>query len=99
MVLICGFSIYNLSLFHLFNHAIFKAALFLCAGAIIHSLNNEQDIRRMGALIQLLPISYITMFSANLAIIGFPFLTGFFSKDFIFEVIFNTFGVQNLLIF
>jgi NADH:ubiquinone oxidoreductase subunit 5 (subunit L)/multisubunit Na+/H+ antiporter MnhA subunit len=53
----------------------------------------------MGALIQLLPISYITMFVANFAIIGFPFLTGFFSKDIIFEVVFNSFGMQNFIIF
>lgn len=92
MILICGFSSYNLSLFHLFNHALFKAALFLCAGAIIHSLSNEQDMRRMGGLINLLPISYIVMFIASLAIIGFPFLTGFFSKDIIFEITFNNYG-------
>lgn len=99
MVLICGFSSYNLSLFHLMNHAISKAALFLCAGAIIHSLSNEQDMRRMGGLLKLLPISYITMFVASLAIIGFPFLTGFFSKDIIFEIVFNSYGTLNIFIY
>lgn len=99
MILVCGFSHYSLSLFHLMNHAAFKAALFLCAGAIIHSLNNEQDMRRMGGLIKFLPISYIVMFIASLAIIGFPFLTGFYSKDFIFEVVFNSFGTSNIFIY
>lgn len=99
MLLTCGFSNYNLSLFHLMNHAIFKAALFLCAGAIIHSLSNEQDMRRMGGLINFLPISYMVMFIASLAIIGFPFLTGFYSKDIIFEVVFNSFGSVNIFIY
>lgn len=99
MVSICGFSAYNLSLFHLMNHAIFKAALFLCAGSIIHALSNEQDMRKMGALIKFLPITYIVMFIASLAITGFPFLTGFYSKDFIFEVVFNSFGSANIFIY
>lgn len=99
MILTCGFSNYNLSLFHLMNHAISKAALFLCAGAIIHSLSNEQDIRRMGGLINFLPISFIVMLIASLAIIGFPFLTGFYSKDIIFEVVFNSFGAINIFIY
>jgi NADH-ubiquinone oxidoreductase chain 5 len=74
------------------NHAIFKASLFLCAGAIIHSMQNEQDMRRMGNLIKFLPIVYLAFLVANLAITGFPFLTGFYSKDIIFENIFNHFG-------
>lgn len=99
MILTCGLTNYNLGLFHLINHAIFKAALFLCAGAIIHSLNNEQDMRRMGGLLKILPISYITKFIATFAIIGFPFLTGFFSKDFIFETNFNSFGGIGIYIY
>jgi NADH-ubiquinone oxidoreductase chain 5 len=89
MIFACGISAYNVSLFHLMNHAVFKALLFLGAGAIIHSVSNEQDIRRMGNLIKILPMTYCTFLIATLAIIGFPFLTGFFSKDMIIE---NTFG-------
>ncbi len=81
----CGLSNYSMSLFHLVNHAFFKAALFLSAGAIIHSLQNEQDIRRMGGLVIALPISYATVLISTIALIGFPFLTGFFSKDIIIE--------------
>jgi NADH-ubiquinone oxidoreductase chain 5 len=98
MVFICGLSNYSVSLFHLVNHAIFKALLFLCAGAIIHSLSNEQDIRRMGGLLKLLPLSYSTFLIASLAITGFPFLTGFFSKDIILETALGLFGVNNLFV-
>lgn len=85
MILGCGLSLYNLSLFHLFNHAFFKALLFLSAGSIIHILNNEQDIRKMGGLAKLSPFVYINMVIASLALAGFPFLSGFYSKDLIIE--------------
>ena len=82
----CGLSQYSVSLFHLTNHAFFKALLFLCAGAIIHALNGEQDLRRMGGLASLMPITYISMSLASLALMGFPFLSGFYSKDRILEL-------------
>jgi NADH-ubiquinone oxidoreductase chain 5 len=85
MILACGLSAYNVSLFHLFNHAFFKALLFLSAGSIIHILSNEQDIRRMGGLATLSPYIYINMVIASLALSGFPFLSGFYSKDLIIE--------------
>jgi NADH-ubiquinone oxidoreductase chain 5 len=85
MVLACGISNYSLSLFHLFNHAFFKALLFLSAGSIIHLLNNEQDIRKMGGLAKLSPFIYVSMLIASLALSGFPFLSGFYSKDLIIE--------------
>ena len=78
MVLSCGLSLYNLSLFHLFNHAFFKALLFLSAGSIIHILNNEQDIRKMGGLAKLSPFIYINMVIAYLALAGFTFLAGIY---------------------
>ena len=59
MVFSCGLSNYNIALFHLFNHAIFKALLFLCAGVLIHLFENEQDFRKMGHLINLYPFIYI----------------------------------------
>lgn len=86
MIFICGISSYQVSIFHLVNHAFFKALLFLSAGSIIHALNDEQDIRRMGSLRHMLPLSYIAMFVGSLALIGFPFLTGFYSKDLILEL-------------
>lgn len=85
MVLACGLSAYSSSLFHLLNHAFFKALLFLSAGSIIHILSGEQDIRRMGGLAKLTPFVYINMLIASLALAGFPFLAGFYSKDFIIE--------------
>jgi NADH-ubiquinone oxidoreductase chain 5 len=85
MILICGLSSYNLGLFHLFNHAFFKALLFLSAGSIIHIMGNEQDIRKMGGLASLSPFIYINVTIASLALMGFPFLAGFYSKDLIIE--------------
>jgi len=86
MVFICGLSAYNVSLFHVINHAFFKALLFLSAGVIIHSLNGEQDIRKFGSLCSILPFVYSVMLIGSLSLAGFPYLSGFFSKDFILEV-------------
>ena len=86
MIFCCGLSNYSVSMFHLYNHAFFKALLFLCAGSVIHSLSDEQDIRKMGSLINFLPITYSLMLIGSLALAGFPFLTGFYSKDFILEL-------------
>jgi len=85
MVLACGLSLYSASLFHLLNHAFFKALLFLSAGSVIHVLAGEQDIRRMGGLSKLVPFVYTCMLVASLALAGFPFLSGFYSKDFVIE--------------
>lgn len=73
-------------MFHLMNHAFFKALLFLSAGAIIHAMHDEQDMRKMGALNRILPFTYTMTLIGSFALIGFPFLTGFYSKDFILEV-------------
>jgi len=72
-------------LFHLFNHAFFKALLFLSAGSVIHLLNGEQDTRRMGGLSKISPYLYLSFTLATLALIGFPFFSGFYSKDLILE--------------
>ncbi len=89
----CGCSQYNIALFHLFNHAFFKALLFLGAGSIIHACLNEQDIRYYGGLVNFLPFTYISFVIGSLAIMGFPFLSGFYSKELIFE-----FGVTRYMI-
>ena len=86
MIFACGLSSYSLSLFHLANHAFFKALLFLSAGAVIHAVSNEQDLRRFGALVRVLPYTYVMFLIGSLALMGFPFLTGFYSKDIILEV-------------
>jgi NADH-ubiquinone oxidoreductase chain 5 len=90
MVLSCGLNNYSGSLFHLMNHAFFKALLFLSAGAIIHSMLDQQDIRRMGMLLKYLPISYVMILIGSLTIMGIPFLTGFYSKDFILEYVYSS---------
>nr|YP_010890153.1 NADH dehydrogenase subunit 5 [Stephanomia amphytridis]WJJ70201.1 NADH dehydrogenase subunit 5 [Stephanomia amphytridis] len=89
MVMICGFSYYNTSLFHLLNHGFFKALLFLSAGSIIHSINNEQDLRKMGNLKIFLPFSYICVVIGSMSLMGLPFLTGFYSKDLLLELIYQ----------
>lgn len=86
MVFICGLSGYAVSLFHLSTHAFFKALLFLGAGAVIHAVVNEQDMRRFGGLLQLLPYTYASFVVGSLALMGIPFLSGFYSKDFILEL-------------
>lgn len=82
----CGLSQYSVSLFHLTNHAFFKALLFLGAGAIIHALQGEQDLRRIGGLAKIMPITYISISIASITLMGFPFLSGFYSKDRILEL-------------
>ena len=86
MFVACGLSQYALAFYHLFNHAFFKALLFLSAGCLIHSMNDQQDLRRYGGLRQLLPLTYSAMMIGSLSLMGIPFLTGFYSKDLIVEV-------------
>ena len=85
MFVAAGLGAYHIAMFHLFTHAFFKALLFLGAGSVIHSMKNEQDMRRMGGLWNKIPITYVFMIIGTLAITGFPFLSGFFSKDAIIE--------------
>jgi len=86
MIFVCGLSGYTASLFHLSTHAFFKALLFLSAGAVIHAVASEQDLRRFGGLRQLLPYTYAAFFVGSIALMGVPFLSGFYSKDLILEV-------------
>nr|AER54518.1 NADH dehydrogenase subunit 5 [Chrysaora sp. EK-2011] len=86
MVLVCGISYYSVGLFHLINHAFFKALLFLGAGSVIHALTDEQDIRKMGSSILSLPLSYTFILIGSLALAGTPFLTGYYSKDLLLEL-------------
>jgi NADH-ubiquinone oxidoreductase chain 5 len=99
MVFSCGLSTYSVGLFHLMNHAFFKALLFMSAGVVIHALIGEQDMRKMGGLIWITPLSYSCMFIGSLALMGFPYLAGFYSKDVIIEVSYATFYVDSLFTF
>jgi len=94
-----GLSNYNITLFHLFNHAFFKALLFLGAGSIISSLLDEQDMRRMGSLVYKMPFTYLAILIGSLAILGFPFLTGFYSKDILLETTYISYSVDALYIY
>lgn len=89
MVMICGFSQYNTSLFHLINHGFFKALLFLSAGSIIHALSDEQDFRKMGSMNLITPLTYSCIVIGSISLMGLPFLTGFYSKDLIIELIYG----------
>ncbi len=81
MFLGVGVGAFSAGIFHLMTHAFFKALLFLGAGAVIHGLHGEQDLRQMGGLFKHMKITAITLLCASLAISGFPFTSGFFSKD------------------
>jgi len=85
MFFAAGVGAYNVAMFHLFTHAFFKALLFLGSGSVIHSFKDEQDIREMGGVWKKLPYTWILMIIGTLALTGFPFLSGFYSKDAIIE--------------
>ena len=85
MFFAAGVGAYHVAIFHLFTHAFFKALLFLGAGSVIHAFNDEQDIRRMGGVWKKIPYTWCLMLIGTLALTGFPFLSGFYSKDAIIE--------------
>jgi len=88
MFFAAGVGAYHAAIFHLFTHAFFKALLFLGSGSVIHSLNDEQDVRNMGDLWKKMPVTWFAMVVGTLALTGFPFLSGFYSKDAIIEFAF-----------
>ncbi len=89
MFLGVGLGAYSAGIFHLMTHAFFKALLFLGAGSVIHGLSGEQDMRHMGGLRKYMPITFVALLAGSLAISGFPFLSGFFSKDAILGAAFD----------
>lgn len=92
-VFACGLSSYSVAVFHLANHAFFKALLFLAAGSVIHARADEQDRRRRGGLVKLLPLTYAARRMGSVALRGFPFLAGFYSKDMILEAAYASYTV------
>ena len=92
MFFAAGVSAYGAAIFHLFTHAFFKALLFLGAGAVIHGVADEQDMRKMGGLNKLMPLTYLLMWAGSLALIGIPPFAGFWSKDVILESAFAAKG-------
>ena len=85
MFVAAGVGAYQVSVFHLFTHAFFKALLFLSAGAVIHAMSDEQDIRRMGGIWRKIPVTYAVMWIGSLALAGIPIFAGYYSKDAILE--------------
>src|SRR3954466_5484133 len=99
MVIAIGLSSYNIALFHLINHAFYKALLFLGAGSVIHAVSDNQDFRKFGGLISYLPLTYSVMLIASLSLVAFPFMTGFYSKDFILESAYGQFTFSGVAVY
>jgi NADH-ubiquinone oxidoreductase chain 5 len=99
MVIAVGLSSYNIALFHLVNHAFYKALLFLGAGAVIHAVADNQDFRKYGGLIAFLPLTYSVMLIASLSLVAFPFMTGFYSKDLILESAYGQFYFSGTVVY
>jgi len=99
MVIAIGISSYNVALFHLMNHAFYKALLFLGAGAVIHAVSDNQDFRKYGGLKSLLPLTYSVMLIASLSLVAFPFMTGYYSKDFIIESAYGQYAFSGIAVY
>jgi NADH-ubiquinone oxidoreductase chain 5 len=99
MVIAIGLSCYNTALFHLINHAFYKALLFLGAGSVIHAVYDNQDLRKYGGLKSYLPLTYTVMLIASLSLIALPFMTGFYSKDLILEAAYGKFFLSSLFVY
>jgi len=99
MVIAIGLSSYNIALFHLVNHAFYKALLFLGAGAVIHSVSDNQDFRKYGGLRPFLPLTYSVMLIASLSLAAIPFMTGFYSKDLILESAYGQYCLSSTIVY
>jgi NADH-ubiquinone oxidoreductase chain 5 len=99
MIIAIGLSCYNIALFHLINHSFYKGLLFLGAGAVIHAVADNQDFRKYGGLIIFLPLTYSVMLIASLSLVAFPYMTGFFSKDFILESAYGQFYLSSIIVY
>lgn len=102
IIMVLSLGLKFLAFYHLLTHAVFKSLLFMCAGIIIHFIDNNQDIRFYGILNEYIPFTIIRFYVSRLALIGFPFLSGFYSKDLIIEIIyiinFNIFIISFIIL-
>jgi NADH-ubiquinone oxidoreductase chain 5 len=99
MVIAIGLSSYNVALFHLVNHAFYKGLLFLGAGSVIHAVSDNQDFRRYGGLKSFLPLTYTVMLIASLSLVALPFMSGFYSKDFILESAYGQYYFSSITVY
>lgn len=99
MVIAIGLSSYNVAIFHLINHAFYKGLLFLGAGAVIHAVVDNQDLRKYGGLRAFLPLTYTVILIASLSLVAFPFMTGFYSKDFILESAYGQYNFSSVNVY
>jgi NADH-ubiquinone oxidoreductase chain 5 len=99
MVIAIGLSSYNIAIFHLINHAFYKGLLFLGAGAVIHAVVDNQDLRKYGGLRAFLPLTYTVILIASLSLVAFPFMTGFYSKDFILESAYGQYHFSSINVY
>lgn len=99
MVIAIGLSSYNVAIFHLINHAFYKGLLFLGAGAVIHAVVDNQDLRKYGGLRTFLPLTYTVILIASLSLVAFPFMTGFYSKDFILESAYGQYQFSSINVY
>ena len=99
MVIAIGLSSYNIAIFHLMNHAFYKGLLFLGAGAVIHAVVDNQDLRKYGGLRVFLPLTYTVILIASLSLVAFPFMTGFYSKDFILESAYGQYQFSSIEVY
>jgi NADH-ubiquinone oxidoreductase chain 5 len=99
MVIAIGLSSYNIALFHLVNHAFYKGLLFLGAGAVIHAVADNQDFRKYGGLRTYLPLTYSVMLIASMSLVAIPFMTGFYSKDFILESAYGQYHLSSIIVY
>src|SRR5579862_874358 len=99
MVIAVGLSQYNVALMHLVLHAMYKAGLFLSAGSVLHAMGDQQDFRRFGGLIKLLPLTYTVILIASLSLAALPWLSGYYSKDLIIELAFGSYSSLGYLVY
>ena len=99
MVIAIGLSSYNIAIFHLINHAFYKGLLFLGAGAVIHAVADNQDLRKYGGLVSFIPLTYTVILIASLSLVAFPFMTGFYSKDFILESAYGQYQFSSINVY
>jgi len=99
MVVAVGLSQYNVALAHLVLHAMYKAGLFLAAGSVLHALGDQQDFRKFGGLVKLLPVTYTVMLIASLSLAALPWLSGYYSKDLIIELAYGSYSSLGYLVY